>query len=400
MSRNLYILGSDSNARFLASQFACRNDSWLRLSLMFNKDSVLRSYFNSESMITYENRLNRYNPVRVTSKVPAVLEPQVERNDGVRMFTDKTTEGTASRPSEDRHIDNLIVTNRASQRWVRLQRYRDYMTSDTNLVFVNPVLGSMERAMKGLYGENKKQCPQLWQVLSSHVLENGQNFDVKHLTAGDVRISACPRTESFLELVERQEQLFPNDREVPYCIKKMMELPMLNSLYFPYRDAYVTQLERMVVDCCIYPLVALLDGDLPTISSVRTIEQTVSHIIEECLLVLGHLNRVKALRKIDPTIDAVLDKQRLFDIVLQIINTVDTSSRRSKKDKFHEGNAILQAKLLPSVGMTSKLDLRGANGYIVLMGKEQKVDTPVNRTLMDLVTTRQMMRQDERDVPE
>ncbi|QPG75055.1 hypothetical protein FOA43_002395 [Brettanomyces nanus] len=374
MSKNLYIFGSDANARFLASQFASRHDSWLRTSLLFHKDPILKNYFINGSKITYENALNRFNPVRITYEIPALLRPEQERS---------------SRQVPDRHIDNLIVTNPDLEKSTALQEYKEYISEDTNVIFVNPGLGAVETATRGLLGH-----PHIWQALSTHIVENGKNFDIKHLKAGDFRVCACPTSESFLDFVQLQEKLFPNDREVPMVIKKLLELPMLGALYFPYKEVYTSQLEKVMVDCCIYPLVSLFETDLQRLSSIRSIERTISSIIDECLLVLGNLNRVKSLRKVDPTINAILDKQRMFDIILQIIGTVNVKSPSFRNSK----STILQAKMLPSVGFSRRFDLRSTNGYIVKLGREQNIDTPVNRTLMDLVVGRQSIDNDNGEV--
>lgn len=388
MSKNLYIFGNDCNSRFLAAQFASRKSKQLRPSLLFDKDTTLKHYFQSGSTITYDNMLDKRNPIRCKYKMESGIRPSLTR-----------TKQDFEHANESQYIDNLIIADRRLQNPNVLDQYQTFINSDTNILFVNPSIGVTRRIMHHLYGKDDKLYPHLYQAISSHILQNGPGFTVKHLGIGDFWISSCKGEESFNDIFDRQELSFPDEKKVPGLIKEMLQLPMLRALYFPYKNVYILQLERVIYDCCVLPLTSFLNSDLRKITLSDSIESMLQSIVEECLDVIKNLNGFKILQKKDPTINAIFNKDRMMSVILEMVK--NTQSALTTPD-YHRSvsrfDPIQGDSITPSLSQMQVDDFHDANGYIVKLGAEQGISTPVNKTLLNLMIGAKVSTKDSEDI--
>lgn len=260
------------------------------------------------------------------------------------------------------------------------------MSGRTNVMFLNPVIGGIERAVSALYGSNNlSDRPTLWMAMSTHLLSNNFGFSVKHLGSGDIRVCKCPPMGSFNKFFKNQEERFPDSDELPQSLRYFMKLPMLQSLYCPYKYVYMAQVEKMIVDCCLYPLTRFLNDDLEEFIRAKSVKKMVKDIIAECVLVLSHLQRVQALASVDPTMITVLRPDRLYELVMSTLKLMQISSSKYRKRNNNDVYDSLRGEIPLNEVLPINLDIYYSNDLIVELGQKKDIPTPVNQTLFDLM---------------
>lgn len=387
MPGNILILGTDSIGRFLASQFANSRKSYLEVFMLFANESLMKNYSANDSTVRYENHLSRHNPLKASYSLPGCYFPHGS-NKQIQISYSKALRQTDRKYSslDNKHIDNLIVTDRRYQTERVLKTYREYMSGRTNVMFLNPVIGGIERAVNALYGSNNlSDRPTLWMAMSTHLLRNNFGFSVKHLGSGDIRVCKCPPMGSFNKFFKNQEEQFPDIDELPQSLRYFMKLPMLQSLYCPYKYVYMAQVEKMIVDCCLYPLTRFLNDDLEEFIRAKSVKKMVKDIIAECVLVLSHLQRVQALASVDPTMITVLRPDRLYELVMSTLKLMQVSSSKYRKHNNNDVYDTLRGEIPLNEVLPVNLDIYYSNDLIVELGQKKDIPTPVNQTLFDLM---------------
>lgn len=376
MNKNLYVLGHDANARLLISQLSFAIDkSKTSLALLFNDETTLKDYIIGGSTVSYENRMSKRNPLIKTNNFKASIYP----------VRNKFQNNIGSVSNNNPHIDNLIITNRSCQNSNILNIYKRNISENTNILFVNPGLGVIDTVLKESWGSNSSLYPNVFQGVSNHIIESGKNFKVRHYKAGNIKISAYPsRSESYLQLMKLQESYFPNDTDVPEMVTDLIDSPMLNALYTPFKDVLGAQIEKLIIDACIIPLVILLNCGYKDISISSHTGNTISRVLDECIYVLSSVPYVKQLRQVDPSTNLIFDKQRLFDMVLQTARQYDrctSSIVDTNSDKSIEGS---------SVGNVS--DILYVNGYISALAQRINFNASANNTLLEMVQAKRNLK--------
>ncbi len=383
MLNNILILGTDSVGRFLASQFATSRMSSMEVFLLFANEKLLKIYAAKGSTIRYENYISRHNPVKISRSLPGCFFPEEKKEQIQLSLSNSGQSGHMKFNSlDDKHIDNLIVTDRGYQAVNVLKMYTQYMSKHTNVMFFNPIIGKIDKVTNALYGDNISDRPNLWMAMSTHSLRNNFGFSVKHLGSGDVRLCKCPRKGSFNKIVLKQEEVFPDDDQLPPSLSYLLNLPMLQSLYCPYKDVYMAQIEKTIVDCCLYPLIQFPSGDLS-----ESVKQMVKDIIAECISVLSCLQRVKAFEKVDPTMFTVFRPERLYELVISTFKSIQVSSNKYRKHNNKDIYDMLNGEVQHNETIRVHSDVFYSNDLIVELGEKKNIPTAVNRTLVDLIQT-------------
>ncbi|OWB77690.1 hypothetical protein B5S32_g1864 [[Candida] boidinii] len=376
MNKNLYVLGHDANARLLISQLSFAIDkSKTSLALLFNDETTLKDYIIGGSTVSYENRMSKRNSLIKTTNFKASIYP----------VRNKFQNNIGSVSNSNPHIDNLIITNRSCQNSNILNIYKRNISENTNILFVNPGLGVIDTVLKESWGSNSSLYPNVFQGVSNHIIESGKNFKVRHYKAGNIKISAYPSgSESYLQFMKLQESYFPNDTDVPEMVSDLIDSPMLNALYTPFKDVLGAQIEKLIIDACIIPLVILLNCGYKDISISFHAGNTISRVLDECIYVLSSVPYVKQLRQVDPSTNLIFDKQRLFDMVLQTARQYDrctSSIVDTNSDKSIEGS---------SVGNVS--DILYVNGYISALAQRINFNASANNTLLEMVQAKRNLK--------
>lgn len=376
MNKNLYVLGHDANARLLIAQLSFAIDkSKTSLALLFNDETTLKDYIIGGSTVSYENRMSKRNPLIKTNNFKASIYP----------VRNKFQNNIASVSNNNPHIDNLIITNRSCQNSNILNIYKRNISENTNILFLNPGLGVIDTVLKESWGSNSSLYPNVFQGVSNHIIESGNNFKVRHYKAGNIKISAYPnKSESYLQFMKFQESYFPNDTDVPEMVTDLIDSPMLNALYTPFKDVLGAQIEKLIMDACIIPLVILLNCSYKDISTSSHTGNTISRLLDECIYVLLSVPYVKQLIKVDPTTNLIFDKQRLFDMVFQTAKQYDRCSPPiidTNSDIGIEGN---------SVGNVS--DILYVNGYIRALAQRINFNASANDTLLEMVQAKRNLK--------
>ncbi|KAH3665891.1 hypothetical protein OGAPHI_004080 [Ogataea philodendri] len=323
-----------------------------RVSLFFNSSRLLKSFHDSGSQIKLYNELNKRDPSATVSTFEAFK--------GVP----ETSES---------HVDDLIVSMKTTDFEDQITPYLHRITNKTNVLFVNAPLGSLDSSIKRIWRADSGSVPNIFQAVTTYGLINSTNFDVKYTLPGKMFISAFPSSEKLKNFVRKQELYYPGDILVPSLIKDLIDIPLINAQYCPFKDLFKLQVERLVVDACLNPLGQLLSFDVQALRDTTALNKVIETIIDEAVIAIKASPWFKAVVNSDKTAISVIDRQRLFAIVKQSAKQYGYGS----------------SDMLPDF----------ATNYIVRNSKSRHHAAPVNNLLRNLLISKRRSQQEQNEIP-
>ncbi|KAG7884217.1 hypothetical protein KL938_002089 [Ogataea parapolymorpha] len=353
MTRNAFLLGSDLNYKFLAAQAKqTLNPQAFNVQLLFNNSRLFRRFTEAGSTIKYINKMTPGNPV-------------------AKELQFKAFENLPDTPGLN--IDDLIVCMNTLKLEEQILPYASRISKDTNILFVNPPLGAIQAALDHLWPRSSDARPNVFQAVTTHVLSSSSNFDVNHIKAGKLLISAYPSKQSFESFASSQSTFFPADTVVPSVVKGLLDNRILQATYCPLKDVYQVQVETTVADCCLNALGQLLNFDLGSLGYTESVERIVSDIVDECIQVLQSTSHYRVLHRYDPSMTRLLKKERLM---------------------------VLIKELFEQHGFNHQQSIPGyATSYIVNSARQQRQATPVNSMLNNLLISKRELEHRESELP-
>ncbi|KAG7813476.1 hypothetical protein KL921_001022 [Ogataea angusta] len=353
MTRNAFLLGSDLNFKFLAAQAKqTLTAQGFDVQLLFSNSRLFRRFIEAGSTIKYTNSLTPGNPV-------------------AKEFQFKALERLPETPSSN--VDDLIVCMSTLKLEEQILPYVSRISNDSNILFVNPPLGSIQATLDRLWPRSSEMRPNVFQAVTTHVLSGPSSFDVNHIKAGKLLISAYPSKQSLESFVSSQSTFFPADTVVPSVVKGLLNNRILQATYCPLKDVYQVQVEGTVVDCCLNALGQVLNFDLGSLGYTNSVERIVSDIVDECIQVLQSTRHYRVLHRYDPSMTRLLKKERLMMLVKEL----------AEQHGFNHQQSI------PSY----------ATSYIVNSAKQQRQATPVNSLLNNLLISKRELEHREAELP-
>ncbi|OBA20615.1 2-dehydropantoate 2-reductase [Metschnikowia bicuspidata var. bicuspidata NRRL YB-4993] len=267
--------------------------------------------------------------------------------------------GLGSKLSGEESIKNLIIATKTYSTADAIQSYLPYISQDTNILFLQNGMGVVPR-LKESFWPNSWEVPKLYHAISTHGAFKTSPNVVHHVGLGNLLISQLPLGD--------QNNKFPSyiPLDIPEIVQGLTESSHLETLYVPYAQFILKQMEKLVVNACINPLTTTLDclnGDL---LFAKNLTYTLNKIIGECI---ECFKKEYDIISMDSEAGVILSRDRLLSSVLSICKSTAMNSSSMREDvrrlKYTEIDAI--------------------NGYIVSLGIKRKVATPANRMLLDLV---------------
>ncbi|GMG40339.1 unnamed protein product [Ambrosiozyma monospora] len=352
MSKSINVLGIDSHGRFLTCVLSQLHGSTSTPVTQLFTNPALRDEFNKlGNEMVYTNLANKSDYFRFTANANAVLLDEQNVT-----------------PRSNSQLHSVIITPNALQNAYTLNKYKQYITPRTTLVFVNPFYKKIHNVVNKVWPEESTR-PYVFQALSTHGLKPVNKFDVEQFTMGDFKISACPVSGGFSEFLVGQEQTFSDEEELPEVVCDLIQSPILKATYHPFKDLLVYQLEKLVVDSCLTPLrVLMLGGEKGSLKSEHLEHLVLAHL-KEVLGVLKRTSTYKKLSILNPAVRSVLGLERMFDTICNL--AVEMYNDGGKADAF-DYHSFLEI-------------CNSSTGFISVEGKKVKLETPMTDAMLAIV---------------
>ncbi|SGZ50229.1 CIC11C00000004024 [Sungouiella intermedia] len=334
---SVYVLGAGAMGSLVAHELALGGK--LAPTLLLKSRRRLEAFHNENSTISVVRPLGSES---VSSKVKlnALVGPPVGKDGKIG------------------HIDNLIISTKTYATFHALQPYLANISKDTNVLILQNGMGMVPALRKRFWSE-PHHVPNIYQAISTHGAYKLTPTSIHHVGLGSLAISHIPDSSS----PEKSAT------EHPQLIQAVLDASALNATYKPYDEFLLIQMEKLVVNACINPLTAVLDCFNGELLNGKHIVQMMKRVVKEC---------VDCFREEYPQLDDIptsstyLDYDRLLATVLEICKLTSQNSSSMRED-------------LRSLNTT---EIDWINGYIVGLGYKHRIPTPMNKTLVNLVTTK------------
>lgn len=418
VSYSLIILGMTINviplsptARFLTTQLSSES---FRPNILLPKH-LLKPFLTSESTITYINEISPLNSFQRKHTYPTSSTKYLE------YISRASASGNAFKdPSSSSSHSQLSIVLPSSQinPILNSESIKFVPPLNSDIVFLDPHFGQIEKYISSIAStlppshsssHTSQSLPRFWSIVSTHLLANAPSWGVRHQSVGEFIIS--PVSLNLEEL--RSETDLIESSEV---IKKILNTPTLSPQYQPFSMTRLLLLEQLIIEAALCSVIHTEYSSLyealksyTTSSSIdsnygiysdhdRTIsaKSMILRVISECIAVLKRYEPLIKIRESTPMLNAILSKERLFNLTLNIIQS-DTSLTHLKNYKYlmkkiqptdkayrNEKNSESEDDRLSE--MPYPRNPARANNFIFKLGLQNGVKTPANKYVCDLLS--------------
>lgn len=340
------ILGIGAMGMLLAHEYAAVSTlKPVLLAKHKNIFKIIQSLQYSMTVAHHGQSEVAYNTVRMETR----QSPLVERWDTEQKITD------------------MVVATKTYSTLEALEPYLQYITPETNMLFLQNGMGVVPAVREKLW--QPRQEPNIYHILSSHGAYKERINLTRHVGLGTLTISKVPLRDT------NRNSILPNlaveePAPFPEVIDALFRSPILGATYEESFQAFqVAQMEKLAINACINPLTALLDclnGDLLRSSYAVSM---VRKVLQECSACFA-----KETTDYDavPEASTVLSPDRLFARVVQVCQVTAMNSSSMRED-------------IRNLKMT---EIDSINGYIVKLGVQYGVPTPLNRSLCSMIRSK------------
>ncbi|KAK9244889.1 ketopantoate reductase PanE/ApbA C terminal-domain-containing protein [Lipomyces tetrasporus] len=312
----------------------------------------------------------------------------VNRQFGGRSFSEEAGPFRMVRFKHARHslirIYNLVVCTKAQDAMAAIKKLRDRRTIDAkaNIILLQNGLGLVED-IKALWPLPEYR-PNIIVGINTHGCSPGlKPFSILHRGIGSVQYAVLPRydTEKLpapnmdLQTFDQQRRLnYLSDSEnlqawnTSFIAKMLNSSPDLGAVQVTYKELLAAQMDKMLVNCCINPLTALMDVDNGEIGRSTYLMALSRMIIAEAASVLRNLPEMK-IYFTEYELEELLNPIRVWKKVVAVAKNTALNVSSMRQD-------IRNYKV-------TEIDF--LNGFIVQEGARRKIYTPVNRVITLLV---------------
>ncbi|KAK9241119.1 ketopantoate reductase PanE/ApbA C terminal-domain-containing protein [Lipomyces kononenkoae] len=312
----------------------------------------------------------------------------VNRQFGGRSFTEEAGPFRMVKFKHAQHslirIYNLIVCTKAQDTLNAIKRLRDRRTIDAkaNIVLLQNGLGLVED-IKALWPLPEYR-PNIIVGINTHGCSPGlKTFSILHRGIGSIQYAVLPRydTEKLpvpnmdVQSLEQQRRLnYLSDTEnlqtwnTKFITRVLNSSPDLGAVQVTYKELLAAQIDKMLINCCINPLTALMDVDNGEIGRSTYLMALSRMIIAEAASVLRNLPEMK-IYFTEYELEELLNPIAVWKKVVAVAKNTALNVSSMRQD-------IRNYKI-------TEIDF--LNGFIVQEGARRKIYTPVNRVITLLV---------------
>lgn len=416
-----YIIPLSPVARFMATQLACAGaDPCIVLP-----QKMREVFLKSQSSITYINRISRDNLFQRRHTFPSVsvdrlvsvcrpAEAVMERTYGSTNESERVVLRMNARLSlvvPASHVKTILNPNTSECPFIP--------PPDSDVIILNPHFGQVEgyvRAIRELYMDGERE-PRIWSAICTHRVTNAPFWGVEHRSIGELKIARVPFTvvdggDDYQDIANvGHDEIVQSE-----LVKNILSIPMMLPQMQSYRQQVMLTAEQTVVEAALslatieeyadglaighlkvedmvdfteMAEIAHLEGSSGSDSAARSM---VLDIVTEATRVLKRHRLVKQISVNSPVVNAVLSKERLYNLSLNIVNdhTLLTKLNYSFDSFRHFEGELKDAYGCADTGGDTGGDVRSpphaihANRYICELGSLFGIPTPANRKVCDL----------------
>lgn len=310
-------------------------------------------------------------------------------------------------------INNLIVCTKAHQTISALREVAYRIRPSSTIVLLQNGMGLLSEIERKIW-PNARLRPNIIIAINTHGVAKTDTLGiVRQNGVGSIKFAEVPRTLSIERFIaslttrisslsiaisngsfshssrkyaERLLQRLKNERMrsshtlfrlkqngdrtefTQRLITQLSSSPDLGAVEVSYKEILRAQVQKMVANCCINPLTAILDVPNGWLVTSRNMRQAIFIIISETVQVLRRLPEIES-------VFSYYESQVLFD-VSQLVDYVLTIARNTASNV-----SSMRADIRD--GRTTEIQY--LNEYIASVGAEMHIPTPVNSALTIIV---------------
>lgn len=255
------------------------------------------------------------------------------------------------------HIENLIVATKTHATETALEPYLKNISSSTNLLLLQNGMGMPEYLTRKFWPSGNR--PQIFQAISTHGAYKSSQNVVQHTVNGSLVIAEQP------EITQHTTTTIPLNP----LVDAIVSTPELNASHVNYSDFLLAQIDKLIANACINPLLAIYDcfnGDLLLSTHLLPI---LKQIVNEARAVF--LAEYKVLNE-NPQAAASLDTERMLAHVVRMFELTAANSSSMRED----------------IRNLNTTEIDWINGFLVRVGKQHGINTPANLMLVNMVKSK------------
>ena len=376
-TRNSFDTGSQPNDVELEASFPRQDDTTHTLHAIETKGDTAQVASSGEKQSVIESLTTPISETDVAPRLECTAESSEFCNqedlikasfvEGVKQVKDEQTvkpwrnsETHSKQPEET--IYNLIVSVKAPQTVKAIQTVAHRLTQESTITFLQNGMGIIDEVNEELFPDEDKRPTYIIGVVS-HGLYSSGSFSVIRSGEGTIALGAMPRmpppksTEA-----QRLSELATSAR---YLIRTMTRTPVFVAVGFPATDLLQQQLDKLVVNCIINPITAVIDCQNGALLSNMYFTRVMRLLLAEISIVIKSLPELKNV----PNVKMRFDTLRLERIVCTIAH---------KTAENH-------SSMLQDVRLGKPTEIDYINGYVIRRGEELGIHCVMNYMLMHMV---------------
>lgn len=294
-------------------------------------------------------------------------------------------------------IYTLIVTVKGPSTEAALNSVKHRIDSRTTILLMQNGMGQVDILNQKVFIDPTTRPTYMLGIISHGCYMQGP-FAVIHAGFGSVALGICRDTDKYplppkgsetntsnLSDAERKA-MFPSEKDLysnlssRYLLRTLTRSPVLACAAYPYLDLFQLQLEKLVSNCLLNPLTALLNVQNGAMLNNQPLTRIHRLLIAEISLVIRSLPELEGL----PNARLRFSPARLESFFRGICTRTAKNSSSMRED-------VRKMKL-------TEIDF--LNGYIVKRGEELGIKCVLNYMLMQLIKAKSHLNLTENNVLE
>lgn len=398
LTRRIHILGVGSIGTLIAHSLATLPNA-PPMTLMLHRRELYTEFKRRGRMVRLTNKKTDISDEQTGFDVETLEKVPADTGDLQQQYwkyipdtpDEQSREPTSPRndaeilPSGETFIHMLICTTKGPATARAMQSITHRVDSRTTIVFVQNGLGQIDEINKFIFTDPATRPTYLIGVISHGAYMLG-DFHVSHAGYGTLAIGIYRDTDKFplppANLPadtrnipdEDRRCMFPSEADLysnisaRYLLRTLTRCPTLACAAYPYLDLFQLQLEKLVVNCVLNPITALLDvpnGAMLTIPTLTTVQRL---LIAEIAAVLRLLPELKGV----PNVRMRFSVTRLEHLFRTVSEKTALNSSSTRED----------------IRMARGTEMNFINGYIVKRGEHLGIRCVLNYMVMELVKSK------------
>lgn len=398
LTRRIHILGTGSIGTLVAHSLAILPHP-PPITIMLHRPGLYEDFRQGGSIVRLVNRATEVNDEQMGFDVD-VLE-QSEGSPYWRHYS-ANTRPEPDKPSSHKNpvrpihgpvqaellangevfIYTLIVTVKGPITVSALKSVQHRIDSRTTLVLMQNGMGQIEELNQRVFTNPKKRPTYIIGIISHGCYMEGP-FAVNHNGFGTVALGVYrdpdkypmpskhdSRLASDLSEDERKK-LYPTEEDLysnissRYLLRTLTRSTVLACALYPYLDLFQLQLEKLVVNCIINPITALIDCPNGSLTGNKSLTRVQRLLIAEIAVVIRSMSELEGI----PNARTRFSPSRLDEIVRNMTDKTQKNSSSMRED--------MRKLKYPEV--------QYINGYIVKRGEEKGIRAVMNYMIMQMV---------------